>query len=237
MNESSIYARWRTRSFSAPSEQHHGEARSPAPGCRLRRLGNINGILRPAGAGGPTRGHAIARMNTPSRQNAGDREGHVAAWGGPDAVGRGATSEGAAAPRRSAAKRWGRVARVGRDVGEEVSGGARRGPGGGGIGPLGREPELGKDPADRPGILNGREQAHAPPTAQTREHVTLEGAPHEVRPRPIARLAGRLLLPLHVAARARANGTCCHQRGRRALVGHGAGTPASMGGKDATARD
>jgi len=53
------------------------------------RLGNINGILGPAGTGGPTRGHATARMNTPSRQNAGDREGHVAAWGGPDAVGRG----------------------------------------------------------------------------------------------------------------------------------------------------
>jgi hypothetical protein len=106
-------------------------------------------------------------------------------------------------------------------------------PGGRGIGPLGRESELGKDPADHPGILNGRDQAHAPPTAPTREHVTLEGAPHEVRPRPIARRAGSLPSPLHVAARARANGTCVHQRGRRALVGHGAGTPASLGGKDA----
>jgi len=132
---------------------------------RRQRLGNINGILGPAGTGGPTRGHATARMNTLSRQNAGDREGHVAAWGGPDAVGRGATSGGAGAPRRSPAKRWGRVARVGRDVGDEVSGGARRGPGGGGIGPLGREPEMGEDPADHPGILNGRDQAHAPPTA------------------------------------------------------------------------
>ena len=66
---------------------------------------------------------------------------------------------------------------------------------------------MGEDPADHPGIRNGREQAHAPPTARTRAHVTLEGAPHEVRPRPIARRAGRLLLPLHVAARARANGT------------------------------
>ena len=75
-----------------------------------QRLGNINGILGPAGTGGPTRGHAIARMNALSRQKAGDREGHVAAWGGPDAVGRGATSGGAGAPRRSAAKRWGRVA-------------------------------------------------------------------------------------------------------------------------------
>jgi hypothetical protein len=73
-------------------------------------------------------------MNTLSRKYAGDREGHVAAWGGPDAIGRGATSGGAGAPRQSAAKRWGRVARVGRDVGEEVAGGAGRGPGGGGIG-------------------------------------------------------------------------------------------------------
>jgi hypothetical protein len=74
-------------------------------------------------------------------------------------------------------------------------GGRRRGlrwrPGGGGIGPLGREPELGEDPADHPGILNGRDQAHVPPTARTCEHVTLEGAPDEVRPRPIARRAGR----------------------------------------------
>jgi len=131
------------------------------------------------------------------------------------------------------------LSRVGRDVGEEVSGGARRGREGGGIGPLGREPEMGEDPADHPGILNGHDQAHAPPTARTRAHVTLDGAPHEVRPRPIARRAGRLLLHLHVAARARANGTCCHQRGRRALVGHGAGTPASMGGQGrrGTARD
>jgi len=95
---------------------------------------------------------------------------------------------------------------------------------------------MGEDPADHPGILNGRDQAHASPTARTREHVTLEGAPHEVRPRPIARRAGSLLLQLHVAARARVNGTCCHQRGRRALGGHGAGTPASMGGKDAVVR-
>jgi len=62
------------------------------------------------------------------------------------------------------------LSRVGRDVGEEVSGGARRGPGGGGIGTLGREPEMGEDPADHPGILNGCDQAHPPPTARTREH-------------------------------------------------------------------
>ena len=79
------------------------------PERRNRRLGNINGILGPAGTGGQTRGHATARMNTPSRKNTRDREGHVATWGGPDAVGRGTTSGGAAAPRRSAAKRWGRV--------------------------------------------------------------------------------------------------------------------------------
>ena len=79
---------------------------------------------------------------------------------------------------------------------------------------------------------NGRDQAHAPPTARTREHVKLEGAPHEVGPRPIARLAGSFLLELRDAARARVNSACCHQRGLRALVGHGAGAPARMGGKD-----
>ena len=88
----------------------------------------------------------------------------MAAWGGPDAVGRSATSGDAGAPRRNTAKRWGRVARLGRDVGEEVAGAARRGPGGVGIGTLGREPEMGEDLADHPGILNGRDQAHAPPT-------------------------------------------------------------------------
>ncbi len=90
---------------------------------------------------------------------------------------------------------------------------------------------MGEDPADDPGILNGREQPHAPPTARAREHVKLEGAPHEVRPRPRARLAGSFLLELRDAARARVNSACFHQRGLRALVGHGAGAPASMGGQ------
>ena len=49
-----------------------------------------------------------------------------------------------------------------RDVGEEVFGTARRGPGGAGIGTLGREPEMGENPADDPRILNGRDQTHAP---------------------------------------------------------------------------
>ena len=64
--------------------------------------------------------------------------------------------------RPSAAAGW--VARLDRDGGEEVSGGAGRRPGRAGFGPLGRKPELGKDPADHPGIFNGRDQAHAPPT-------------------------------------------------------------------------
>ncbi len=78
---------------------------------------------------------------------------------------------GAAAPGRSAAQRWGRAGRLGREVGEEVSGGARRGPGGAWIGTLGREPEMGEDLADHPGILDGRDEPHAPPTARAREHV------------------------------------------------------------------
>ena len=110
---------------------------------------------------------------------------------------------------------------------------------GGGIGPLGREPELGEDPADHPGIRNGREQAHAPPTARTRAHVTLEGAPHEVRPRPIARRAGRLLLPLHVAARARANGTCFPPKGSSSPRRTRRGDTSEHGGRErrGTARD
>ena len=110
-----------------------------------------------------------------------------------------------AAPGRSAAKRWGRAARVGREVGGEVSGTARRGPGGAGIGTLGREPEMGEDLANDPGILNGRDQAHAPPTARTREHVKLEGAPHKGRPRPIARRAGSFRPELRDAACPRVN--------------------------------
>ena len=70
----------------------------------------------------------------------------------------------AAATGRSATKRWGRAAHLGRDVGEEVFGPARRGPGGAGIGTLGREPEMGEDPADDLGILDGRDQAHAAAT-------------------------------------------------------------------------
>jgi hypothetical protein len=31
-------------------------------------------------------------------------------------------------------------------------------PGGAGVGPLGREPEMREDPADHPGILNGRDE-------------------------------------------------------------------------------
>lgn len=78
---------------------------------------------------------------------------------------------------------------LGRGVGEEVSGTARRGPGGAGIGPLGREPEMGEDPANDPGILNGRDQAHAATTARTNEHINVEGPPHQVGPRPVARSA------------------------------------------------
>ena len=92
---------------------------------------------------------------------------------------------------------------------------------------------MGENPADAPRILNGRDHTHAAATARTREHVKLEGAPHEVGPRPIARLAGRFRLQLRDAARARVNGTCIHQRGRRALGGYGAGAPAGMGGEDA----
>ena len=45
---------------------------------------------------------------------------------------------------------------------------------------------MGEDPADHTRILNGREQAHAPPTARTREDIKLEGAPHQVGPGPVS---------------------------------------------------
>ena len=93
-------------------------------------LGNINGILGPASTGGPDPRRCYSADKHPVKEKR---------WGPRGACGRVGWCGGAGAPRRSAAKRWGRVARVGRDVGEEVSGGARRGPGGGGIGTLGRE--------------------------------------------------------------------------------------------------
>jgi hypothetical protein len=52
----------------------------------------------------------------------------------------------------------GRAARLGREVGQEVSGLSRRGPG---LRDLGRESEMGEEPADHTRILNGRDQAHA----------------------------------------------------------------------------
>ncbi len=55
----------------------------------------------------------------------------------------------------------GRAARLGREVGQEVSGLSRRGPG---LRDFGRESEMGEDPVDHTRILNGREQAHAAAT-------------------------------------------------------------------------
>ena len=130
---------------------------------------------------------------------------------------------------QSTAGRWVRAARLGWDVAEEVRVASWRWAG---ARTLGRESEMGEDPADHTRILNGRDQAHAAATARTREDIKLEGAPHEVRPRPIARRAGSFLLELRDAARARVKSACFHQRGLRALVGHGAGAPASMGGED-----
>ena len=57
---------------------------------------------------------------------------------------------------------------LGREVGEEVSGTARRGPGGARIGTLGREPELRENPADDPGVLNGHDEPHVAATALPR---------------------------------------------------------------------
>ena len=56
----------------------------------------------------------------------------------------------------------------GRHVGKEVSGASRRGPGWAEEEDLGREPEMGEDPADHPGILNGRDQTHPPPRCSRR---------------------------------------------------------------------
>lgn len=91
---------------------------------------------------------------------------------------------------------------------------------------------MGEDPADHPGILNGRDQAHAAATARTSQYVELEGTSHKVRPRPRATRAGSLRLKLRDARRARGNSACLPQRRFGALVGDGAGAPASMGGED-----
>jgi hypothetical protein len=63
------------------------------------------------------------------------------------------------------------------------AGRARRGAG---ARDLGREPQVRQELADDLGILDGGEQAHAAATARAGEDVEVEGAPHEVGPRPVA---------------------------------------------------
>jgi len=96
-------------------------------------------------------------MDTLSRGNSGDQEGHGAPREGAEAVGRTWLRPLLDGARPGAGAR-GRAARLGREVGQEVSGLSRRGPG---LRDLGRESEMGEDPADHTRILNGREQAHA----------------------------------------------------------------------------
>ncbi len=121
---------------------------------------------------------------------------------------------------------------LGWHVGEQVRAAARRRRPGR-AGPLGWELQVGEDLADDPGVLDGRDQAHVAAAARAGQDIHIEGAPHEVSPGPIAGWGGSLRLQLHDAARARVNSACFHQRGLRALVGHGAGTPAGVGGENA----
>ncbi len=145
-------------------------------------------------------------------------------------------SEVAAVAGRSAAKRWGRAARLGREVGEEGSGTARRGPGGRGIGTRGREPEVGEDPADHSGVLDRGDQAHAAATARAGEHIDVEGAAHQGGPRPGARFPGRLALELGDPGR----GGVSHEFSQREpwpLIGDGAAAPAGVRGEDPVVED
>lgn len=107
---------------------------------------------------------------------------------GPD----GAVAEGADERRIPAEER------SGGDAGAEVSGGSRwraR------LRALGGKSEMGKDLANDAGLLDRRDQPHAPPTARTSEPIEVERMSHEVRPRPIARCVGSLGLELGAAPR------------------------------------
>jgi len=111
-------------------------------------------------------------------------------------------SGGAAAPGRSAAQRWGRAARLGRDVGEEVS---RCGPEAAGRGrhrtPRSRAPTA-RGSGGSAGDPQWSDQTHAAATARTSEHVKLKGAPHQVSPRPVAGFARTRTLKFTDAVRA-----------------------------------
>jgi len=46
------------------------------------------------------------------------------------------------------------------------------------------------------GRASGCDQAHAPATARAGEHVEVEGAPHQIGPRPVAGFAGSIATEL-----------------------------------------
>ena len=51
----------------------------------------------------------------------------------------------------------------------------------------GREPEVGENPPDDDGVLDGGHDAHPAATLGTGQHVHPERMPHQLRPRPLAR--------------------------------------------------
>ena len=50
---------------------------------------------------------------------------------------------------------------------------------------IGGSRQNGEDLTDRVGILHGADQAQAPVAARAREHIDIEGAPHEIGPGPM----------------------------------------------------
>jgi hypothetical protein len=88
-----------------------------------------------------------------------------------------------------------------------------------------------EDCADDLGVLDRREQAHAAATARAGEHVEVEGAPHQVGPRPVAGFAGRVATEFGDLRRGGV-GDGVRQRDPRALIGDGAAAPAGMGRED-----
>ena len=80
----------------------------------------------------------------------------------------------------------------------------------------GREPEVGENPPDDDGVLDGGNHAHAAATPRTGQHVHRERVPHQLRPRPLARRRrwGRL----HAHAGGRVSTRHRRRRQRFALV-------------------
>src|SRR5262245_9703265 len=116
----------------------------------------------------------------------GPHVGAGAAIGNPIAGGQSPDIAGGTHPRRWRGHRWTGSAPV-EQVGRRRSGRRR----------LGREPEVGENPPDDDGVLDGGHHTHAAATPSTRQHVHPERVLHQLRPRPLSRRRRRGLLHAH----------------------------------------